>query len=109
MQHGGGMHTERATLDAVAVPDGADRLTVRLIRPVEHAPRRVLMARHHYLGFRGLVGGALYCVVCIDDQWIACWDGPRPHGCVGRAAAGSGGRGPSNGRGCAMSRTMCGS
>ncbi len=29
------------------------------------------MAHHHYLGFRGLVGEALYYVACVDDQWVA--------------------------------------
>ncbi len=65
------MHTEPATLNAVAVPDWADRLTVRLVRPEERPRWRALMARHHYLGFRGLVGEALYYVACVDDQWVA--------------------------------------
>ena len=29
------------------------------------------MARPHDLGFRGLVGEALYYVACVDDQWVA--------------------------------------
>ncbi len=65
------MHTERAALDAVAVPDWADRLTIRLIRPAERAPWRALLARHHYLGFRGLVGEALDAVAGLDGHWVA--------------------------------------
>ena len=52
-------------------PDWASRLEVRLVRPDERDRWRTLMAAHHYLGFRGLVGEALYYVACLDEAWVA--------------------------------------
>ncbi len=65
------MHTGPATGGAVAVPDWAGRLTVRMVRPEERPRWRALMARHHSLGFRGLVGEALCRVPCVDGHWLA--------------------------------------
>ncbi|PSR20264.1 MAG: hypothetical protein C7B45_15750 [Sulfobacillus acidophilus] len=32
---------------------------------------RTLMATHHYLGFRGLVGESLSYVACVEEEWVA--------------------------------------
>ncbi len=65
------MHTESAHIEGRAVSDWRTHLAVRLIRPNERDRWRTLMAAHHYLGFRGLVGEALYYVACLDDEWVA--------------------------------------
>lgn len=65
------MHTHDATLHGNLVLDWAQRLTVRPIRPGEIARWRDLMATHHYLGFRTLVGQSLKYVACVGDEWVA--------------------------------------
>lgn len=65
------MHTDPATYQGILVPDWSSRLTVRLVRPDERERWRTLMARHHYLGFRGLVGESLYYVAELDQDWVA--------------------------------------
>ena len=78
-----------ATLDGVR--------EVRPIRPEERDLWRRLMATHHYLGFRGLVGESLYYIACVETEWVALL------GCAVPGISGLGGRAPSNGRGCALS------
>jgi len=53
-----------------AEPDLAS-LVVRPIRPEEKAEWDHLMATHHYLGFRTLVGESLKYVALLQDQWVA--------------------------------------
>ncbi|HBQ93746.1 MAG TPA: hypothetical protein DD856_00415, partial [Sulfobacillus sp.] len=65
------MHTDPATYQGTVVPDWASRLTVRLVRSDERERWRTLMAQHHYLGFRGLVGESLYYVAELDQDWVA--------------------------------------
>ena len=104
------MHTEPPTLDAAAVADWARRLTVRLVRPAERAPGRALLARHHYLGFRGLVGEARYSVACLDDQWVALLGWEAAAWMCRARDRWTGGRGRSSGRDarlCPRSATTC--
>ena len=65
------MHTDAATYRGTLVPHWVSHLTVRLVRPDERERWRMLMARHHYLGFRGLVGESLYYVAELDQRWVA--------------------------------------
>lgn len=65
------MHTHDATLNGNLLLDLAQRLTVRAIRPGGIARWRDLMATHHYLGFRTLVGQSLKYVACMGDEWVA--------------------------------------
>ncbi|PSR28018.1 MAG: ISAs1 family transposase [Sulfobacillus benefaciens] len=53
------------------VTDWAAHLVIRLVRPEERTRWRTLMAQHHYLGFRGMVGEALMYVACLDEEWVA--------------------------------------
>ncbi|MDH7525979.1 MAG: DUF4338 domain-containing protein, partial [Peptococcaceae bacterium] len=46
-------------------------LTVRPIQPQEEQQWNELMATHHYLGFRQLVGESIKYVAEIDGQWVA--------------------------------------
>lgn len=50
---------------------GSRPLVVRPTRPDEESTWRELMASHHYLGFRGLVGNSLKYVAVQDGQWVA--------------------------------------
>ncbi len=53
------------------MPHWTASLEVRPIRPEERDLWRRLMATHHYLGFRGLVGESLYYVACVENEWVA--------------------------------------
>lgn len=46
-------------------------LVIRLITPDEQNKWNELMAAHHYLGFRSLVGESLKYVTLLDGQWVA--------------------------------------
>lgn len=46
-------------------------LEVRLIEPFEKTRWTELMAKHHYLDFKRLIGEALHYVVTIDGEWVA--------------------------------------
>jgi hypothetical protein len=48
-----------------------ETLVVRLITPSEVGLWEGLMAKHHYLGYRGLVGRHLRYVATWEDQWVA--------------------------------------
>ncbi|MBF0105110.1 MAG: DUF4338 domain-containing protein [Deltaproteobacteria bacterium] len=48
-----------------------ETLVVRLITPPEVALWENLMAQHHYLGYRGLVGRHLRYVATLKNQWVA--------------------------------------
>ena len=48
-----------------------DSLLVRPIVPAERAEWEALMARHHYLGFRTLVGEAMQYVALLEGHWVA--------------------------------------
>ena len=65
------MHTKPAQIAGRIVSNWQTHLVVRLVRPEERDRWKTLMAAHHYLGFRGLVGEALYYVACLDDEWVA--------------------------------------
>ena len=65
------MHTDTATIRGRRVPHWAESLEVRPIRPEERDVWRTLMATHHYLGFRGLVGESLSYVACVEEEWVA--------------------------------------
>ena len=62
---------DSATIHGVSASEWARRLTVRLIAPAEQTRWRDLMATHHYLGFRTLVGQSLKYVACVDEVWVA--------------------------------------
>jgi Domain of unknown function (DUF4338)/DDE_Tnp_1-associated/Transposase DDE domain len=56
------------------VPDGyhsLDSLEIRLIMPDEATEWESLMSRHHYLGYRRIVGESLRYVALLDGQWVA--------------------------------------
>ena len=65
------MHTEQAQIAGRIVSNWPTHLVVRLVRPEERVRWKTLMATYHYLGFRGVVGEALYYVACLDDEWVA--------------------------------------
>ena len=46
-------------------------LTVRLITQNEQELWDQLMSKHHYLGFRKLVGESLKYVALLNDKWVA--------------------------------------
>ncbi|MDA8144950.1 MAG: ISAs1 family transposase [Thermaerobacter sp.] len=71
-------HTDVPTLHGQAVPDWRPRLRVRLVRPGEWDRWKQLMAAHHYLGFKTLVGPSARYVVTVDDTWVALlgWAAP---------------------------------
>ncbi|MHB1953475.1 MAG: Druantia anti-phage system protein DruA [Sulfobacillus sp.] len=53
------------------MPHWTAPLEVRPFRPEERDLWRRLMATHHCLGFRGLVGESLYYVACVENEWVA--------------------------------------
>ncbi len=65
------MHTEPAQIAGRIVSNWQTHLVGRLVRPEERDRGNALMAAHPYLGFRGVVGEALYYVACLDDEWVA--------------------------------------
>ncbi len=65
------MHTETAMIRGREFSAWARSLQVRPVRPDERKTWRELMATHHYLGFRGLVGESLYYVACVENEWVA--------------------------------------
>ncbi len=48
-----------------------DEVKVRLVEEAEVKRWNQLMAKHHYLGFRTIVGQSLKYVATLDDQWVA--------------------------------------
>lgn len=48
-----------------------NQLQVRLIKPDDEHEWDVLMSRHHYLGFRRLVGETLKYIAEINGKWVA--------------------------------------
>ena len=65
------MHTDTPTIRGRVVPQWTTALEGRPVRPAERAAWRGLMATHHYLGFRGFVGGALWYIATVDTDWVA--------------------------------------
>ena len=59
-------HNERRSFTA-SLP----HLEVRVARRDELPRWRELMHKHHYLGFKRIVGSAMYYIVTSGDQWVA--------------------------------------
>lgn len=53
------------------LPDGLKSVVVRPIRPEEESRWNELMATHHYLGFRTLVGESMKYVAVSGNEWLA--------------------------------------
>ncbi|EQD66656.1 hypothetical protein B2A_01069, partial [mine drainage metagenome] len=58
-------------LEARGAKAEGDRLLVRLVAPDEVGPWNELMAGHHYLGLRVLVGESLKYVAEQGGRWLA--------------------------------------
>ena len=57
-----------------SLPESTDVVRGVRIRPVEGSERArwdTLMAEHHYLGFRGMIGESLRYVAVYQDRWLA--------------------------------------
>jgi hypothetical protein len=97
------MHTDVAMARGRRVPHWAASLEVRPIRSEEREVWRTLMATHHSLGFRGLVGESLYYVACVEEEWVALLGGQLPPGCATHGTNGLAGLALSNGHVCGLS------